>query len=631
MARRKKRLAPPTPEEILEKFRDAETYWSSLHRQMDTDYRMFNGDMLVDAPDGFEVIDPGSAGTIVMTGADHVAVEPKVRVPEAGLSRDAQRRSEALEKGFQAALYRFDATEADSIERDLIVNGLWSGMLVSQGPLFDSEAWGKVPVASDYEDAEQYEADAAEYETTKKTAWPFRWDAPDPRYVYPDPGTVGKEYVIVSYERTAGSIKDQWPEWDMRLPGMSGGDKPLSSGTKVQWMEFWSKTHRAYLVGHIGSGQSKPFYGGVGPIDAIREHRYGKPPFQIRSAGFGTRSGPPENRFRPIFWAARSLLRAEIRAFSHREALIRKTAWTQMLAPLGSGYDSMEPGTVKELPPEAIPLVRPVSEVQPAAIQAVSEELTDLDFAIQKATVPSVVQGIRARGISSGYGQNSLVAQAKVRYGAIAKNVRSLIEEFLVDLGHCVEHVVEEPVPVWGQTRWGMVDAVLKPSDISGLRYVVVTINPTLPAERANEIEIGGVLLDRGVIDTDTYVQDFVGYENPGEIRERVLRDRALQAPEIVRVLTLAAALKGGYIDYLMEVAGQIGMDPGQLLATLGFGNPSQMAPAANQGAGAPQNVAAQRQGSQATLFGGAMKAQPVPGSPSAVRDQAVPGVPIGG
>ena len=256
---------------------------------------------------------------------------------------------------------------------------------------------------------------------------------------------------------------------------------------------------------------------------------------------------------------------------------------------------------------------------------------TSLDAAIQKATVPNVVQGIRARGIASGYGQNSLVAQAKVRYGAAARNLQALLEEFIVDLGRCIENVVGEDVPVWGHTRWGMVDSVLRPADIDGLRYVVVTINPKLPADRANEIEIGGVLLDRGVIDTDFYLQEYVGVEQPGEMRERVLRDRALQDPAIVRVRALAAALKGGYIDYVMEQAQSIGMDPGQLLSVLGFGNPSQQAPAQNQGAGAPQNVAAQRQGSQATLFGGAQKSQPLPGSQSAIRDQAVPGVPIGG
>ena len=116
--------------------------------------------------------------------------------------------------------------------------------------------------------------------------------------------------------------------------------------------------------------------------------------------------------------------------------------------------------------------------------------------------------------------------------------------------------------------------------------------------------------------------------ENPGEMRIRVLRDRALNSPEIQRVLTFAAALKGGYMDFVMDQAASLGIDPAALLSVLGFGNPSQQSPAANQGAGAPQNVAAQRQGSDPTMFSGTQKSQP--GSPSAVRDAVVPGVSIG-
>ena len=627
MARHKK-AQPPTVEEVLEKFRDAEAYWKQTHANMGTGYRIFNLDLEVTAPDGYDVIYPATGNTIVMTGADHVAGDAaRVDVPEAGLSKRAQERSEALTKGFQAALYRMDAVSTESPIRTLTINGFWSGMMVAKGPIFDSSAWGLVPVESDYGDGPSYEEAKGDYESTKKTEWPFIWKAIDPRHVYADPGTTGKEWVIVSYERTAGSIKAEWPDWDMRFPG---SDKPILAGTKVAWLEFWNTTHRLYLVGNVGTKETLAFYNGGKPVDKVRGHRYGKPPFQIRSAGYGVDSGEPHERFRSLFWGAESLLKAEIRAYSHRDALIRKTAWSTMVAPISSGFDSMKPGEIKQVPVEfAAPgLIRSVTEIQPAAIQAVTQEIDEIDAAIQAATVPNVVQGIKARGIASGYGQNSLVAQAKVRYGAVARNLKSLLEETLVDLGHCVEDVVEEELPIWGHTKWGVQDAVLKPSDIDGLKYVVVTINPKLPADRANEIEMGGVLVDRGAIDLDTYVQDFVGYENPGEMRERVLRDRALQDPAIMRVLALAAALKGGYIDYVMDAATQIGMDPGQLLAVLGFGNPSQQSPAANQGAGDPRNVAAQRQGGEATVFSGAQKAQP--GSPSAVRDAAVPGLPIG-
>ena len=66
-------------------------------------------------------------------------------------------------------------------------------------------------IAGDYSDTAEYEEEKAEYETNKKVEWPFFTRALDPRNVYPDPGTVGRKWVIVRYQRAAGSIKQQWP------------------------------------------------------------------------------------------------------------------------------------------------------------------------------------------------------------------------------------------------------------------------------------------------------------------------------------------------------------------------------------------------------------------------------------
>lgn len=606
--------------DVLKKFRIAEEHWSQFHKEAATDHTVFSLALPVKAPQGYNVIYPDTGRTIVTTAADHIAADsPKVQVPEAGLSKTAQERSERLEKGLQAALYRSQSALLENPLRTLCINALWSGMMVAQGPIFDADAWGLEPVESDSKTYDGTYADAVDaYQSTKKVAWPFFWRPVDPRYFFPDPGTTGKKWVIVSYQRTAGDIQYQWPQWDMKLKGSSVA---LTEQTLLTWYEYWSETERIYMVGSE-------------VIDRA-PHRYGKPPFQVRAAGYGEDSGLPHERFRSILWAARSLLLAEIGAWSHRDALIRRTAWTQMLAAKGSGFDSLEPGTVKEIDQEILKdpnLIRAVTEINPIAIQAVDGEIASLTHQIQRATFPDVVQGF---GVSrTGYGNNSLVAQAKVKYAVVVINLQSLVQEFLADLAHCVEHVVQEDVPVWGHTKWGEADAVLKPSDVSGLRYVVVTINPKLPADRANEVEIGGALLDRGVIDRDYYLQEFVGVENPGEMRIRVLRDRALDSPEIQRVLSFAAALKGGYMEYVLNQASSLGMDPAALLSILGFGNPSQQAPAANQGAGAPQNVAAQRQaaGGGPTMFGGAQKAQPqAPGPQQAVRDQVTPGLAIRG
>lgn len=639
---RKRKDAKPTVPEILGKYTEALNYWSIYHFQANDNYLIYKDQQAASVPDGYNVVRLGTANSIISTAADHIAGDsPKVQVPEANDSKSAQERSEELEKGFQAALWRFQSMHTENPVRTLVINGLWSGLMVAQGPLFLAEEWGKIPIESDYSNKADYTIDAADYEDNKKTNWPFYWRAVDPRFFYPDPGTIGRKWVIISYPRTVGSIAVQHPGWNKKTPDMRAGDKPLSDTTEVQWLEYWDEHYKCYLVGarptisveelRTPSGYAKSAQVNEGAmLEEVYSHSYGKPPFQVRASGYGTDSGKPHERFESIIERAKNLLNQEIVVASQIDAIMRRTAWPIVLTPTNSGFDSLEPGTIKEMSADDIAATKSFTELQPQIPQMLLQEMDYISAQIEEATFPRVVQGIKAKGISSGYGQNSLVAQAKVKYGAAVVNLASLLSEFFVDFGRCIQHVVEEPVYIWGETRWGMVDAVLKPDDINDLKHVIVVVNPKIPADRANEIEIGGVLLDRHVIDIDTYVQDFVGYENPGEMRVRVMRDLALQSPEIIRVMSLWAALKGGYIDKVMEMADQIGMDRGQLLAMLGFGNPSQQAPAVNQGAGAPQNVAAQRQGSQPTLFGGAMKQQPAPGSPSDIRNQVVPGLGIG-
>jgi hypothetical protein len=648
---RRKKAAAPTLDDIMARFQDAQQYWGLLHAEQQTDHTMFNLQQLVSVPQGYNVVRPATANSIISTAADHIAGDsPQVEVPEAGLSKDAQSRSERLEHGLQDALWRFQSGHVENPIRSLVLTGLWSGQMISQGPIFDGAEWGMIPEESKYTDTEAYKLAKDDYDDTKRTEWPFFWRVLDPRNVYPDPGTVGLQWVIVNYQRTAGSVQQQWPSWDMRLPGMSKSDKPLQSGRLIQFMEYWDEKYRAYIIGagapgggaftgtaaFTGTGSQQQF------LDGPREHRYGKPPFQIRSTGYGEDAGLPHERFRSILYPARSLINQEIAAFSQLDAMMRRTAWSVVMTPIGSGFDSIEPGTVKEMEPEDIDKTKPFSEINASVIQSLMQELQFLSEQIQEATFPNVVQGVRAKGITSGYGQNSLVAQAKVKYGAAVVNLQALLADFLIDFARCVQYVVGEDVPVFGQTRWGVADSTLKRDDIGDLRKVLVTVNPKLPTDDANDIAMGQILLGLGAIDLDTFITDFAHYQFPGEMRVRIMRDKALMSPEIQRVISLAAALESGHIQYVMQAAQTIGMDPGQLLATLGFGVPTQQGQggfggqlgaqqqAPQQVGGQPQNTAPQMAVPQQSLMGGNMKPQPTPGGQSDIRNAVAPGISIG-
>src|SRR3990167_3235402 len=208
--------------------------------------------------------------------------------------------------------------------------------------------------------------------------------------------------------------------------------------------------------------------------------------------------------YRSMLFPVRNLLDAEVKTKSQLQVMIRNTAWTQYLAIRNTGFDKVAPGTIAQMTSaEAVAAVRAVTEYQPAVFQGIMQHGAEISASIEEGTYPQVVKGIKAKGIASGYGQNSLVAQAKVRFGPVAVALQSMLSEFFSDYARCIENVVEEPVPVWGPLAGGFVDAVLDPKDIDGYYFNIVTVNPMVPGESAVALQEGEHLLQTGAIDMD--------------------------------------------------------------------------------------------------------------------------------
>ncbi len=622
----------PTIESVFNKMAAAKSYWGIRVMEQNTDYLHFTLQQQINVPDGFNTITPPSGYSIVAAAADHIAGdEPQVQIPVANIKKSAELRSERLEKSVQAALRRFEQESATNPVRTLATNLLWAGMGVSQGPLFDPDAWGDEPVRGDYESESGYDEAKDFYDTQKKVKWPFYWRIIDPRYCFPDPGTNGREWVILNYQRTVGEIKTQWPKWSPKisvqenapgtaLSGMLGGGTGIGiygtgggSGTYldtdvVEWVEYWDSKWRVYIAQNS--------------VISITPHRYGKPPFQIRSAGLGNDSQLPHERFRSLLFPARSFLLQEIRAMCQLDAEMRKSAWTQMMTPIGSNFQSVMPGTVVRMRKEDIELTKAVTEYRPDVAQGLMQELEMIRSGLEDATYPSVVRGRQAKGIPSGYGQNSLVAQARVRFGPIAAAMESILSEFVSDFLRCVELVVEEPVPIWGPTTRGFVDQILKPEDIHGYYFNMVKINPKMPTDRASEVQIGAQLLQLQAIDLDTFIQDFAGYQQPEEMRTKIRGDQILASPEIQAFLKIATIHELGFLDWAKDISDKIGIPFESVIQSFGLGQPQGGTPTSPPGI---RNVAPQGptvSGANGSLYP-TQQSEPMPGGPMDVASQA--------
>ena len=622
---RRPKITAPTKEQIQARHREGERYWGALHGAQDIDDQYFNLKRPVSAPAPYnlDIIYPPTGNSIVTTLADHVAGDsPQIKVPEANEGLRAQGRSERLEKGFQGALARFRSVAQVDPIRGIVTSFGWAGQVVSKGPIFDPSCWGLKPERDDYEDEPDYDGAMSEYEARKRTEWPFYWEICDPRTVFADPGTHGRKWVIVAFQRRVGQIAAQWPEWDRRVGGMTKADPPLPEDSLVDWLEYWDAHYRAYMVG----GEF---------IDGPRSHRYGKPPFQIRAAGLGKESGTPEETCRSMIFPVRNPLDAEIKTDSQLAVMIRNTAWSTLLSIRNKGLTEIKPGQVVQMvDAEGVAAVRPLTEYKPEVFQGIMQHGASISAMIEEGTYPNVVKGIKAKGIASGYGQNALVAQAKVRFGPVAVALQQVLSEFFSDFARCVENVVGEPVPVWGPLAGGFVDAVLDPKDIDGYYYNVVTVNPMVPGESAIALQEGEHLLSLGAIDMGTFSQKYGNIENPGEMRKAVMRDKIMNSPEFQRIAIVEAAVQTGVLDRALDIAQKYGLDPLPFFQVLGLGVPGQQQ---QPGAPAPANPA--NQAAQNMLAGrpdATERAQPEPfgappGPQAQARNAAAPGVSIGG
>ena len=602
----------PTADSIKDHLSRLESYWGELHRIQDACHSIYQLALEVNVPKGFKVVYPGTGNTAVEVAADHVAGDgPLIRVPVVKETDDLRKRSEKLEKWLQAAHHRFEEQETMPLTRAVVIDLGWAGMAVTKGPLFDPETWSPDPRLSATSMSKEELKDAIEqYEIEKEQQWPFIWEVVDPRYVFPDPGTHGKKYVVVSYTRNVGEIRAQWKSWKGIRPG---GTEEYKDTDEVPFVEWWDCKYKVYMVNR--------------EILEIAEHKYGKPPFQIRSSGLGRRSGKPEQRYRPLIWSAAGMIEQEIYVACQLDAVMRNAAWTQMLTPIGSNFKQLVPGTTVRMKPEDIDKTKPVTELRGEVVQALLQEHQWVQTKIEDATYPRVVGGQPVPQVASGYGQNSLAALGKLRFGAMAKQTASLLAEGYSDLLHCVEKVVEESVPAYGDTKHGFVQATIGPDDIKGYRYVDVILNPSLITDRANEIATGSQLYDRGLLDDDTMLEDYGGQEQPEEIRVKIARDRILKSPFVQGIMQLAAAEELGLIDWLNEKAEKLGLPPAAIFQSLMQSLVPGMGGGAGAGAGAgllgeAGGVNGAGAGTPDSAMFPTAQTQPIPGGPS---DMSIP------
>lgn len=478
---------------------------------------------------------PPTAASLVNDSADHLAGNnPTFQVQPVKPSQKSNVDRDRIQGALNGLWSRLSKQYGKALHRTLAMHGGWSGMMCAR--VMVRENWN-------------FEA----------PSWrDLVWQPVDPRYVFPDPGSLGGEFVIFRMRRTVGSVRQMWGDWEGEWyePGSSDAfigqntntarrlPERLPDTAMVDWIEYWDDEVKCYIAnGHPVFRQK---YG-----RDIIPHLLGCNPFIIRAAGYGNDTGEAHERFRSMLYSVFHLLEAEARLLVQLKWIVEDIAWPTFLAPKSMKGVNLIPGTVNFVPdPEAIKAFKAVREdaVQPRAITDLLDRISGM---IERATYPVVINGQAPRGITAGYPIAILSTQAKLKFAAPSDALQDMMQE----LANKTLKVIESRI----QQRVECLDGnYLEPEDHDKyLGRISAELEPSLPQDKAAllgllEFAVGSL----GLPKTRALVE--LGFDRAEDLRsERVTED--LEDDPRVRQLVaehFMRELSPEYADAMTELLG---------------------------------------------------------------------------
>ena len=520
-------------QDVIKLAYQSEAYWQRSKLQMNKGFRWYNLDIPVQTPKGKEWSAPPTAPTLVNDAADHLAgTMPKFDVKALRETQKADEDRTRVQMSLNGMYDRICRKYGKDLHRELAIQGGWSGMMCARVGLRDN--WNY------------------DHPTWKD----FYWQPIDPRWVFPDPGSNGEEFVIIRMRKSVGQVRKMWPDWEGQwyMPGSSdsfiGQFKPgrlterLPDTSMVDWIEYWDDEVKCFIAnGH-------PVFQERFGRD-ILPHMLGINPIIIRPAGYGNDGGEPQEQFRSMLYWVFHLLELEAKLLVQYKWIIEDTAWPTWLAPESMRDLDITPGTINYVPNgDDIKNFKAVREdaVEP---KAVVDLLAWVQGQIEKATYPVVLKGQAPNGIKAGYPIAILSTQAKLKFAAPSAALRSM----LMDLSTFTLAIIKNRIDKSVETIDGR---MLEPTDYDKYEgRIEVNLEPSLPTDKAASLSlvqfaVGSLNLPREVALRE------LGYDDPLELQEQRMAEDLVEDPRVKQIMGmhLADELSPEYAAALNEVIG---------------------------------------------------------------------------
>lgn len=454
------RAGSPSLSDVLDLIKAYQEYYNGFHNQCREEEGYYYLERKVPVPTGIDPIIPSKATALVNVATDHVDVSNiEIDVPIA--SPRATARAERIKKALIGSW--------QSVKRPVLRTSVRHAFLYGiafRKTMFASELWPDAPQRDDYGTEIGYKDAMEAFMEKRAISFPFVRSNVNPKNFLWDDAKRGMEWAIEYYQRDAREIFRRYPDF-------------VPSGQQfASWAEYWDKEWCMYVAdSQIVWGPYRHHYGGL-PYTLV-----------IPNNALDWDDGAPQMRYQGLLKPVHNLLDTRARLMSQYEALVRTTAWRTLdfTGPPDLTKQTMDKyelfGGKNQLLPGVTVALSPLAQVP----QEILQEVSMIDTEVEEATFPSVVRGLRPRGVGAGYAIGILAGMGRLVFQGVADGLARSIEEDNQVFLKLIENKVQGRITVHARTDVHSFDQSIGPDDIQGYYENTVRVRAEAPEERERQ------------------------------------------------------------------------------------------------------------------------------------------------
>jgi hypothetical protein len=475
----------------------------------------------------------------------------KIIVPQAEPGITSKRNSSKREKWSDAVIKQMEIELGRHVLNLVTENQIADGIGVLK-VIYKPENWSNMPsVKSIFGegrkvqdlDADEIKELMKKQDNAKKSfALPITFVDVDPTTYYPFLGPDGKlECVIEINERPLRALQSKYRD-DSEISsilshaGLAQAEQELKALPMVKTWECWTKDYYTFFVNDT-------------PVQQFK-NKMGRPPY-FECVARERSSRDPARAFVPPVYQLIEIIESIQNFLTMGQNVMYLFAYPTPITTTPANVEIAKGGDLK---PKAVKfevgkhhvlyqgqeikfLTPPVEHIK------VMEQWIDRLWRMYE-TLSGLGPALKGIGGADqpGYAINQLIQASMMTLKPAVDSKRFMMQQLIGFIWDIIENVIADTVWVHGENPNDRAESETKkrgkytwiglgPGDIQGYYKVDVEINPMVDAQRIAKGSFGADMHQRGLLDAETVIEDFLGYNQPEEILDKIWVERAM-APD---------------------------------------------------------------------------------------------------